>query len=158
MRAEYIIQKANEIINLCGGRDPCYAVAQSGAVLKYKDLGSLKGAYFGNMQTPAVVINGELDEEMQKTVCAHELGHHVLHKGQMLSCDNIDLQNAAILEREANVFAAAFLIDKDKALSLLGEGHTLSETAAILETDVCLLMFLLNAAGLTDAPESTYLR
>lgn len=76
----------------------------------------------------------------------------------MLSCNAIDLQNASILEREANIFAAAFLIDNQKAMSHLAEGDTISQTAAELETDEQLLMFLLNTLKLTQAPDSTFLK
>jgi Zn-dependent peptidase ImmA (M78 family) len=158
MQAEYIVQKASELIHRYGDADPYYAAQQEGIQLTYKDIGSLKGAYFGNMKKPVIVISSALDENMQKIVCAHELGHHVLHGGQLLTCENIDFQSAAILEREANIFASSFLIDSKKALTLLSEGHTVTETAAILETSESLLCFLLNALKLTEAPESTFLK
>ena len=158
MQAEYILKKANELVNKCGERDPFYAADCSGAIVKYKDLGTLKGAYFGNMKTPAIVINTDLDERMQRLICAHELGHHILHTGQFLSCKNCDFQNAAIMEREANIFASAFLIDSQKLISLLSSGNTISQAAAIFETDPRIIMFLLNAFELADAPESTFLK
>lgn len=155
MQAEYITKKAEQL--LCAlGSDPFEAVIQSGASLCYKDLGSLKGAYFGNMQKPAVVINETLDEPMKKIVCAHELGHHILHSGKLCSCSSVT--DSSILEREANIFAAAYLIDSKKAVSLLTEGYTVSQTASMLETDENLLMFLLNSLNITDAPESTFLK
>lgn len=158
MRAEYIIEKAKELISVCGDRDPYDAAKQTGAMLRHKDLGSLKGAYFGNMEIPVIVINSTLDEIMDKIVCAHELGHHILHKGQMLSCENAGFEDVAILEREANIFASAFLIDTDRAINLLNEGMTISQVAATLETSTDLLMFLLNTLKLTDAPQSTFLQ
>ena len=158
MHSEYIVKKANELIQECGERNPYYAAEQNGAILKYKDLGTLKGAYFGNMKVPVIVINSELDENTQKTVCAHELGHHILHKGQMLSCDTADLQSASILEREANIFASAFLIDAEKALGLLSVGNTIEQVSAIMGISKELLLFLLSTLKLTEAPDSTFLK
>ena len=157
MQKEYICKKAAETVKLYGS-DPFEAVIQAGATLSFKDLGSLKGAYFGNMSKPAIVINRELDEQLQKTVCAHELGHHVLHKGQMLSCENASFEDAGIMEREANVFAAYFLIDYSQALELLRDGYSIEQTAAQLGTDKNLLLFLLSTKGLTESPESSFLR
>ena len=157
MQADYICKKAYETVKLYGS-DPFKAVIQAGAALSFKDLGSLKGAYFGNMKKPAVVISRDIDDNLQKTVCAHELGHHILHKGQMLSCENASFEEASILEREANIFAACFLIDKVQAMELLSEGYSVKQTAAKLETDENLLLFLLNTLELTEAPESLFLR
>lgn len=158
MRAEYIVEKANQLLSRFGERDPYYAVTQTDAIVKYKDIGTLKGAYLGNMTPPVILINTNLDDNTQKIICAHELGHHILHKGQLLSCENIDFSSAAIMEREANIFAAAFLIDDKKAISLLSGGNTLEQTAAIMNTNHNLLCFLLNALKITDAPDSMFLK
>lgn len=157
MRADYICEKAAQITELYG-RDPFDAVLQTGATLSFKDLGSLKGVYFGNMEKPAIVINSELDEYLQKTVCAHELGHHILHSGQMQSCESNFLEDAAILEREANIFAACFLIDSAQAHELLCDGYSVKQAAAQLKTDENLLLFLLNTQGLAESPESSFLK
>ncbi len=156
MLASYITNKVNEIIQNYGERNPYYIAEQLGVIVKYKDLGSLKGAYFGNMKKPVIVINEDLDENTKSMICAHELGHHILHSGQMLSCDN--LNSSAILEREANIFASAFLVDSEKALKLLNEQYTVSEVSSIMQIDENLLLFTLNTLNLTDAPDSTFLK
>src|SRR5690606_3868689 len=60
---------------------------------------------------PIIHINSELDEPMQRFVCAHELGHVVLHPSintpfmkahTLFSVDRI--------EREANEFAVELLM------------------------------------------------
>ena len=60
-----------------------------------------------------IVINTNLSPSMQRTVCAHELGHAVLHthantpflrKNTFFSVDKLEI--------EANTFAALLLIDK----------------------------------------------
>lgn len=160
MTNDYIIDKAAAVLKNYG-QNPFDAAATLGAYVSFKDLGSLKGAYFGTMPKPTIVINELLDEQTQKTVCAHELGHFVLHKESNFSCESITsdcLTNIGILEREANIFAAAYLIDISTAKKLLTAGHTTFETASILETDVNLLLFLFSTLGLCDAPNSEFLK
>ncbi len=160
MQAEYLINTALKMVNIYGRNDPFYAAKQEGASVNFKDLGSLKGAYFGTMSTPAIVINENLDDTMKKVVCAHELGHHILHRKTTQSCDStvFNGSNTGILEREANIFAAFYLIDKNTALELLSNGNTIYQTAAILETDINLLSTMLNALNIADAPNSNFLK
>lgn len=160
MNCKYIVSEANKLANEYN-HDPFAAASGGGALISFKDLGSLKGAFFGALPQPAVVINNSLDEQTQKTVCAHELGHFVLHKNKNFSCENIEFKTRStvgILEREANLFAAAFLINFEAAKELLKQGYSIQNTAAMLKTDVNLLMFLLNSSGLCDAPDSCFLK
>lgn len=71
----------------------------------------INGYYKYDKRNRYIVINNNLDKQMQRVVCAHELGHAVLHKrvntpfmrkNTLLSVDKI--------EREANRFAAELLI------------------------------------------------
>ncbi len=160
MTNEYIIDKAASVLKDCG-QNPFDAAVALGAYISFKDLGSLKGAYLGSMPKPTIVINELLDEQTQKIVCAHELGHFILHKDSNFSCENItsdSLANIGILEREANIFAAAYLIDVGAAKELLSSGHTVSQTASILETDVNLILFLFSTLGLCAVPDSQFLK
>lgn len=160
MTNEYIVDRAASVLKDYG-QNPFDAATELGAYISFKDLGSLKGAYFGAMPKPTIVINESLDEHTQKIVCAHELGHFVLHRESNFSCENIttgSLTNIGILEREANIFAAAYLIDVDAAKNLLISGRTVVETASILETDVNLLLFLFSTLGLCSVPDSQFLK
>ncbi len=142
-------------------RDPYIAASENGVIVSFKDLGSLKGVFLSSLPKPAIVINEKLDSNMRKIVCAHELGHFILHKGQTFSCEDIlfsDKATAGKCEREANLFASAFLIDSDSATDILKNGYTVSEAASMLETDVNLLLFLLNFLGLCDMPDSCFLK
>ncbi|MEO4053417.1 ImmA/IrrE family metallo-endopeptidase [Solibacillus sp. CAU 1738] len=71
----------------------------------------IRGYYKYERRNRFIVINSNLDENYQRFVCAHELGHAVMHKkvntpfmrqNTFLSVDRI--------EREANKFAAELLI------------------------------------------------
>lgn len=160
MNCSYITAEAKRLSEMYGA-DPYEASAALGAVVSFKDLGSLKGAFFGNLPKPAIIINCELSKQMKQIVCAHELGHFLLHENMNFSCENITFASRSacgILEREANIFAAAFLIDSDKATDLLKQGYTSYEVASILNTDINLLLFLLHSIGICEAPDSTFLK
>src|SRR5690606_32336512 len=71
-------------------------------------------------------INNDLDRPMQRFVCAHELGHAMLHPGintPFLKANTLFSINR--LEREANEFAVELLIPDD----LLREHQTIYEVA-----------------------------
>lgn len=159
MRAEYIRAKAARVIADTACRDPFEAARQVGANVTFKDLGSLKGAYFPAFETPVIAVNQSLDDNMKRIICAHELGHHLLHGRTAQSCRELRFDSTAgILEREANIFAAAFLIDYDRAITLLKDGYTIDQTASILETSAQLLKFLLSLCGTAQAPCGSFLK
>lgn len=158
MNSDYIMQTAASAKAQTGGMTPFEAAGALGAKIAYKDLGNLKGAYFGNFSVPVIVINEALDENMKKIVCAHELGHHLLHRGSLQSCLlNLPCSKSKA-ERDANLFAAAYLIDTDAALRLLSSGYSAEQVAAMLETDINLLGFLLFELDLADAPCGNFLK
>ncbi|MGG5805312.1 ImmA/IrrE family metallo-endopeptidase [Bacillus mycoides] len=74
----------------------------------------INGFYKYEKRNKFIAINSNLSSTMQRTVCAHELGHAVLHpqantpflrKNTFLSVDKLEI--------EANIFAALLLIDTD---------------------------------------------
>lgn len=80
-------------------------------LIRYAELGDgTRGFYYRKLRRRFIVIDSGLDEEWQKVVCAHELGHDRLHPG--LSRFWIDEQtffNAGKFERQANTFAVKLL-------------------------------------------------
>ena len=48
--------------------------------VRYFPLGGLKGFYLVLNEIPFIAIERDLPEELQRIVCAHELGHHLLHR------------------------------------------------------------------------------
>lgn len=86
------------------------------------DSDGLKGYATIQNRIKYVVVNSLLSIEEQKVVAAHELGHIFLHenylKSQPLKDFNI-YSATGKLEREANIFAADFLISDEIALELI---------------------------------------
>lgn len=94
-----------------------------------------------------IYINQNLSPAMQRMVCAHELGHALLHKEylksgkEMLHMELFDMTN--ITEYEANVFAAELLIDEDKMYELFREGYGIAQVASCLGININLLLIRL---------------
>lgn len=143
-------------------RDPFELSAALGAEVVFADLGSLKGMYTVIKRNRFIVINQSLTDPMRKIVCAHELGHDRLHRGMAMDSafKETSVYDMSLRpEREANIFAATLLIDKNEMLSLIMDGHDASSAAAALKTDVDLLMIraeeLLNSGENISVPFCT---
>jgi len=62
-----------------------------------------------------IFINSELSEFDQKLVCAHELGHAILHSSNRIQflIDNTKILKRSKIEDEANLFASWLLFPSD---------------------------------------------
>lgn len=126
-----ISQAAEHIRRKYGGRDIFETAEKSGANVWFRELGSLKGFYLCENSRRYIILNETLDELVMKTVCAHELGHDVLHRE--LSAGGIR-ENSLFLannktEREANLFAAEILITDREALDVLEYADSIEQAA-----------------------------
>lgn len=95
-----------------------YEIAESCNIIIFKhDLHhDINGYYKYDRRNQYIVINQNLTDLQQKVVCAHELGHALMHKhvNTPFMRSNTFLSVSKI-EREANRFAAELLIP-DEAL------------------------------------------
>lgn len=73
--------------------------------VSFSNIGQLRGFYRYLKRNYFIVINKNLSEKRREFVCAHELGHLILHKDEnrILMDTNIHIPNR--LENEANRFA-----------------------------------------------------
>jgi Zn-dependent peptidase ImmA (M78 family) len=69
----------------------------------------IAGAYVRRRDTPFILLNGSNKLVRLRFTLAHEYGHHALAHGQGID-KVIDLASNAPHEREANIFAAEFLL------------------------------------------------
>lgn len=88
----------------------------------------INGYYKYDRRNKYIVINKNLDNEWQRVVCAHELGHAILHTriNTPFMKENTFLSVNKI-EREANRFAAELLVPDDS----FKEMNTIYEIASI---------------------------
>lgn len=135
MELDVLISRAAELRSV-GGRDVFELAENSGVRLWFRALGGLKGFYICENGVRYIVVNEDLDEVMSRVVCAHELGHDVLHRE--LSVGGIRegtmFLDSNKTEREANLFAAELLIPDKAILSELR--FTNSPEAAAFELGV----------------------
>lgn len=129
-----IVELANKTAEEFGGADVIETAENSGVKVWFRKLGSLKGFYLCENGVRYIVINEDLDERMKEVVCAHELGHDILHRelsGDKIRETTLFLENSKT-EREANIFAAALLISDEVILSELESDNSLDGLAAKL--------------------------
>lgn len=81
----------------------------------YQDLGEVRGFFKKILRKKYIFINSELSEFDQKLVCAHELGHAILHSSNRIQflIDNTKILKRSKIEDEANLFASWLLFSED---------------------------------------------
>lgn len=101
---------------LCGSRDPVAIAEFAGIGIHICPLGDIAGNYMLLKRKRWILINDSIDKDSPffRVVVAHELGHALLHRTE--NCAFIKRHTLLLtsgIEREANMFAAELLIDKD---------------------------------------------
>ena len=139
---EYIQNVANKLIKKFDTRDPFQLCQAIGVEVFYADLGSLKGMYKYLKKNRFAVINENLDPFTKTLVCAHELGHDILHQNL---ARKVCLQEFILYdmksrpEYEANLFASEILLADDIILSLARDGYDIEQISKELCTDINLI-------------------
>ena len=144
MSAEQLALVGSRLVKRCGTRDPFEIAADIGVEVMFCDnFGPLKGMYRVIKRNRFIFINNQLSEQMQRIVCAHELGHDQLHRN--LAKDNplrefmlYDMTTKP--EYEANIVAAEILLDSNELLAYVYEyGYTSEQIARAMNTDINLV-------------------
>ena len=101
---------ANDIANIHDTRNPFHIATENDIHILYEELGKNLG-YFSNLfRIKTIRINDHADPFLQPFICAHELGHALLHPhaGTHAFNRNSFIANCKI-EKEANLFAVELL-------------------------------------------------
>lgn len=142
---DHISGTVAHLIKKCGTRDPVDICGQLHIRVCYKELGAIKAFYFYQSRIKTVVINSRISRTVGRILCAHELGHAVLHGdlATMRGFQEMELfDSVASTEYEANLFAAELLIDDERLLALLNDGnHSFFSVAKELHVPVELIDF-----------------
>ncbi len=115
-----IMKKVNEITDFYHTCDPFELCEEMGIIVVALNLpDSVNGIYTILHEQNTIIINSALPYDKRKVICAHELGHVMLHNG----LNRMYLERGTnycidAFETEADTFAACLLIDDKKVRSL----------------------------------------
>lgn len=97
-------------------RDPQRLANELNILVYRQDLGECQGCYIYMKRRKCIFLDQNLEEQEEKMVLAHELGHAVLHRKK--NCYFLREKTLLLpgIEREANIFAAELLIPEETIL------------------------------------------
>lgn len=135
---------ARKLVRKFETRDP-FAIAQALGieVLLRNDFKRQKGVFKIIANNCFFFINANLSGEMRTLVCAHELGHALLHRTLGLKAGLVEFEVFNITtqcEYDANVFAATLLLDDQEVLDAARDGYDVVQTARSMGTNVNLVL------------------
>ncbi|SDH22721.1 protein of unknown function [Aneurinibacillus thermoaerophilus] len=100
-----------QLIKKHKSNDPFQIAKEKNIIILFAELGTTFGFYSSYKRIQFIHLNNQLDEMMQRFVCAHELGHAVLHpKSNTPFLRANTLFSVEKLEVEANTFAVELLL------------------------------------------------
>ena len=130
-----------------GESDPFKLCQAMGIIVRFESMGThegaIKGFFIYQNRICVITINSDLPLVIQRIIAAHELGHAMLHKKRgACAFHEVALFDEAIAcEKEANFFAAEFLLDDNDVFETLNRDATFFTCAAILHVPMELLDF-----------------
>lgn len=94
--------------------DPFKLASELDILVVYANLGSILGYFDAHFRIKTIHINENAPEELKGFICAHELGHAVLHaKVNTPFLSAYTLYSVGKIERQANTFAVELLLHDD---------------------------------------------
>lgn len=112
--------------------DPFEIAKQKNITVLYADLGNTLGFYNTYKRFKFIHINNQIDEITQRFVCAHELGHAVLHpQANTPFLRNQTFFSVDRLEIEANTFAVELLLTDEMVSAYEDTRLSIQEVAEI---------------------------
>lgn len=106
-----IQQRVDKLVRLYQTRNPFEIIKGMDVILIFHPLEGIRGFYQYFQRNHIIYIDENLPKTEQIFVCAHELGHMLMHKkANAIYMDTKTFLNANKFEIEANTFAAELLI------------------------------------------------
>ncbi|MEK4410829.1 ImmA/IrrE family metallo-endopeptidase [Bacillus sp. FSL L8-0642] len=125
---EYVLK----ITHKHGTTNPFEIAKRKDIIVLYEDLGNTLGFYNTYKRFKFIHINNQIDETIQRFVCAHELGHAVLHpKANTPFLRNQTFFSVDRLEIEANTFAVELLLTDEMVSAYEDTCLSIQEVAEI---------------------------
>ena len=137
--------QARRLVKKYKTRDPFLIAKQLGVEVLFRDdFKRQKGAFTVISKNSFIFVNSNLSDELQRLVCAHELGHALLHRtlgqraGGLFEFEIFDITTQC--EYDANVFAATLLLDDKEILDAAVDGYDVVQIARAMGTNVNLVL------------------
>ena len=148
MTMDYICREVERLKREFHETDPFLLCDAMGIILLYAPMGTYPGAckgfFLAQSRKRSITVNSDLPEAIQRIIVTHELGHAVLHAkavGVKAFHDFELFDSTSLMEYEANIFAAEFLMDDDDVLEKLNEDISFFGAASLLRVPPELLDF-----------------
>lgn len=114
-----------------GTHDPFRIAEELGYTIICTPLVGVRGFYQYLKRCPIIYLDSELDDSTAQFVCAHEIGHSILHRGNnRIFMDTRTFFVAGRYENEANCFAVNLLYSDDDLQPYLS--RSIDRTAAYM--------------------------
>ena len=114
-----------------GTRDPFRIAEEMGFIVVFAPLVDMRGFQQRAKRRNIIYINEGLDEQQQRLVCAHELGHHLMHRGMnRIFMDHSTQIVTQKYENEAHIFSLELLFPDDVLLDFVS--LPISDAAAFM--------------------------
>ncbi|KEK25725.1 ImmA/IrrE family metallo-endopeptidase [Bacillus gaemokensis] len=127
-----IKQYALKIAEKHGTTNPFEIARRKNIIVLFEDLGNTLGFYNTYKRFKFIHINNQIDEIIQRFVCAHELGHALLHpKSNTPFLRNQTFFSVDRLEIEANTFAVELLLTDEIVSEYKNTNLSIQEVAEI---------------------------
>lgn len=105
---------AEKLVRIHGTRDPFRIADALGVIVIDTPLKGIRGLYQYVHRCHIIYLDNSLDEQRRRWVCAHEIGHALLHKGlNRLFMDAHTHMVSNRYEIEADHFAADLLFSEE---------------------------------------------
>ena len=116
-------------------RDPFRLADEMGFIIVFAPLVEMRGFQQRIKRQNIIYINDGLDDRQQALVCAHEMGHHFMHRGMNRIFMNRNTQFVTQkYENEANLFSLELIYpDEDLQLFL---NRSITDAAAYMGVSV----------------------
>ena len=147
MTYEEINAAVNTLVKKYDERDPFKLCRAMGIVLLFQSLGTapdaIKGFFLESKRIRTITVNSDLPEVIQKTIVAHEIGHALFHRKTGIHAfhDIMMFDQNSVMEKEANLFAAEYILEDQKVFEVLNRDTTFFSAAAALYVPAELLDF-----------------
>lgn len=134
-----ILELAQRVQRKYGTNNPSEILSALGVKVFYIPMSGVRGIYKRIERNTIVFADSDLDERDTQFVLGHELGHHLLHRGEnRVFLDRCTYAKTSVQEHEADLFSVCLMAPYpcevlseqctvDTVACLLGVRHDLAE-------------------------------